>query len=167
MSELPPPAGEPYGAQPQQDPQQPRKKGLGVGAIVGIVLVALLVLVAVPLALFAFASRTNEADPPVAVVTEVTPDAVADDVDAKADAAALAVAVSTHFIDAIEAPTVEQEGDAYLVNDVAVPATPGVELRGFSATSSVDWCVWVHADGGTTKDYQYSATGGLEVGTCS
>lgn len=155
MSELPPPAGEPYGAQPQQDAQQPRKKGLGVGAIVGIVLglVALIgigVLAAVALPLFSAQK------------------AKADDSAAKADVATLGRDISMHFVDSMEAPDVTLADGMYTVGkQPAWEASDGVEFGGFSGTDWSDWCVWVHADGGDQKDWQYSAVGGLEQGTCS
>lgn len=92
----------------------------------------------------------------------------AGDLGAKADASLLGKNLATWYVDnSGEAPAITVEGGRYFFDGTDIGAvTPDVEFGGQAGTSFDDWCVWVTNPRGDLKDFQYSAVGGLEAGTC-
>jgi type IV pilus assembly protein PilA len=90
------------------------------------------------------------------------------DASAKADVSTLGKEVATWYVDHEGGPpAVTASGGEYSVDRVVVAAvSPNVQLGGISGTGSTDWCVWVSNPQGDLKDFEYSAAGGLDQGSC-
>ena len=104
-----------------------------------------------------------------------------EDTAAKANVSVIGKEVATWFIDNSTPPVVNADGKAYYL--AAASSTAAADRIGNQGanvvlgtnviTDSTAWCVAVHDESGdkattngTTGGYKYSATGGLEQGTC-
>jgi type II secretory pathway pseudopilin PulG len=119
-----------------------------VGALVLLVVLGILAAIAIPVYL---SQREKAAD-----------------ASTKADASTLGKEIATWYVDhAGGPPAVTVSGGEYSVDHVAVgAASSNVQLGGITGTGPTDWCVWVTNPEGDFKDFQYSADGGLQPGTC-
>ena len=105
----------------------------------------------------------------------------AEDTASQADVSVIGKEVATGFVDNSAAPVVNEVGRVYYF--AAAPSTAASDRIGNQSANVVlgvsvihdaaDWCVAVHDESGdaskangTTGGYKYSATGGLEQGTC-
>jgi type IV pilus assembly protein PilA len=90
------------------------------------------------------------------------------DVSARADVSTLGKEVATWYVDHDgPPPSVENMAGEYWVDGVWVGTmSPNVILGTVSGTGATDWCVWVRNPQGDLKDFEYSAAGGLDQGTC-
>lgn len=134
------------------------KKRLSTGAIVGIVIAAVFVVLVLPGLLLAIAIPIYSSQRGAAV-----------DADAKADVATIGKEVAIYFVDNTEPPSVEQVGRVVYIgnsSDINVPLSEGVNLGPVSLQSSSAWCVAVTVEGGEVGAFRYSASSGLEAGTC-
>jgi type IV pilus assembly protein PilA len=93
----------------------------------------------------------------------------------KHDVAQLGKAVTAAFVQGGPAPSVRIVGGAYYVGSEEIgPATAGVRVAGpdadivdISGWTPVAWCLGLINPEGNTKDYKYSAQGGLQPGVCA
>jgi prepilin-type N-terminal cleavage/methylation domain-containing protein len=104
--------------------------------------------------------------------------AKARDTSTKADVSTLGKEVATYFVDGTGTLTLTQAsaGADIVVADGATPAysatikvSNGTALSGTPSAnlgSSTSWCVSLTNADGAQKNYKYSATGGLQTGTC-
>jgi prepilin-type N-terminal cleavage/methylation domain-containing protein len=105
----------------------------------------------------------------------------AEDAVAQSDVAVIGEQVASWFVDNTAAPVVNAAGHVYYLAAVSSTAaadrfsdeSPNVVLGTSDITDSGTWCVAVHDElgdqaktNGTTGGYRYSATAGLEPGTC-
>jgi len=104
--------------------------------------------------------------------------AKARDTATKADASRLGKEVAAFYVDGVGGLTIDTTtlaGSATIKSGVTIVSqillTTGTALQAtpFKATAgseSTTWCVALTDPGGSTKDYYYSATGGLNPGAC-
>jgi len=94
----------------------------------------------------------------------------AGDAAAKQDVHSVALAVLSIIEKQPDLPTVTMTGNDYYVEGTKYGhLSPNVVFGGISGTSVNDWCIFVTNPKGkiaATDGFQYSATGGLEVGSC-
>ncbi len=139
--------------------EQPKKKGLGTGAIVAIVVGAFLLVTIAVLAIAAVPVFTSQR-------------AKANDSSAKADVSTLGREIATYYVDHDGiAPNLIVVDGSYVFEDGTpmyrtTDASPNVKVGGQASSSPIDWCVWVTAPDGDIKDFEYSAMGGLVPGRC-
>ena len=102
----------------------------------------------------------------------------AQDSAAKADVSTLGKELATYYVDNAAVPTITQAGGRYVLN--AAAATPAVvnqdlgkvsdnvvlDVGTNAAWTNQSWCVQVTNALGDKKTFKYSASGGLETGTC-
>jgi len=140
----------------------PAKKKLSGGAIAAIVIGAVILLGLLVIGILAA----------IAVPIAGTQVAKAADSYAKADASSLGLELAIYYVDnSGPPPNIEVVDGDYVIDigsgaPVTVPVSDGVLFGTVEGTGSMDWCVWVTATDGDIKNFQYSAQGGLEPGTC-
>jgi type II secretory pathway pseudopilin PulG len=119
-----------------------------VGVLVLLVIIGILAAVAIPV----FLSQREKAA----------------DASARADVSTLGKEIATWYVDNDgPPPAVETDGGAYYVDGFRVATvSTDVVLGGQTGSGATDWCVWVTNAQGDLKDFQYSAYGGLQPGTC-
>ncbi len=102
---------------------------------------------------------------------------------AKADASTLGMEIATFFVDWSEGdalPEISVQSGTYYLSTTETKGTAttfssssigqvsdGVDLVDQEINSPVDWCVSVAAAGSADATYRYTATGGMEPGTCA
>ncbi len=139
--------------------ERPKKKGLGTGAIVAIVVGAFLLVTIVVLAA-------------IAVPVFEAQRAKAYDASARADVSTLGREIAIYYVDHDgPAPKIVVANGEYAFQDGTPvsrtsPVSANVKIGGQAGSSSIDWCVWVTSPDGDLKDFEYSAVGGLVPGRC-
>ncbi|MEX0913461.1 MAG: prepilin-type N-terminal cleavage/methylation domain-containing protein [Demequina sp.] len=102
----------------------------------------------------------------------------AEDSAAKADVSTLGKEIATYYVDGTTPPTVASDGTNYTIDTTQVGrVSNNVVFGGFIAEDGVaatpvtatNWCVYVTNPEGdiAVAGYQYSASGGLEEGSCN
>jgi len=94
------------------------------------------------------------------------------DTSAKSDATQLGEELALFYVDKSgPPPPITMEGENYVIaipgeTPITIGASSGVTLGGVAGTGTTSWCVWVTAEQGELKDFQYSAEAGLIAGRC-
>lgn len=95
--------------------------------------------------------------------------ATIEDTAAKSDVSALGKEVATYFAEGHSMPPLGERDGWYTIDDRPVARqSENVRFGGSRFTSTLDWCIYVINSEGrdAAVGYSYSATAGLEPGTC-
>ncbi len=94
----------------------------------------------------------------------------AEDSAARSDVSTLGKEITASWIDSNAMAVVDVNSGFYTVNGIGVgKVSRNVELGDAAGTSPFDWCVYVTNPEGykSATGFEYSAAGGLQVGTCA